>query len=82
MREITHCLQNYTGIPFAFNLETNSPNYTIFTLTPWVTNMRYEFATCFGDLATKNTFELSDLQANDYFGGKDIKLEHTEIRRN
>jgi len=36
--------------------------------------LNHEFATCFGDLATKNRFELSDSQANDYFGGKDIKL--------
>jgi 16S rRNA (cytosine1407-C5)-methyltransferase len=37
--------------------------------------LSHEFATCFGDLATKNRFELSNSQANDYFGGKDIKLE-------
>ncbi|PAJ74213.1 16S rRNA (cytosine(1407)-C(5))-methyltransferase RsmF [Pseudoalteromonas sp. NBT06-2] len=36
--------------------------------------LNHEFATCFGDLTTKNRFELSDSQANEYFGGKDIKL--------
>ena len=34
----------------------------------------HEFATCFGHLALKNTYELSSVQANDYFQGKDISL--------
>ncbi len=40
--------------------------------------LSHEFATCFGDLATENVIELSDLQASDYFQGKDIKLTNLD----
>ena len=36
----------------------------------------HEFATALGHLATKNHYELSTLEACDYFQGKDIKLPH------
>lgn len=37
--------------------------------------LSHEFATCFGDLAAKNTYSMSNIEANAYFQGKDIKLD-------
>lgn len=36
--------------------------------------LTHEFATVFGGHCVKNTYALSDQQANDYFQGKDIRL--------
>ena len=36
--------------------------------------LTHEFATVFGGNCVKNTYALSDQQANDYFQGKDIRL--------
>ena len=41
--EITHILQDSTGVPFTLNMEKNSSHFNIFTLTPLValaTNIR------------------------------------------
>ena len=41
--ELTHCVQNYTVVPFAYNMK-KFPSLEFFTLTPWLawlTNMRY-----------------------------------------
>ncbi len=37
--------------------------------------LNHEFATVFGDRCKLNTFALTDQQANDYFQGKDIRLD-------
>lgn len=37
--------------------------------------LTHEFATVFGGHCIKNTYALSDQQANDYFQGKDIRLD-------
>lgn len=37
--------------------------------------LNHEFATVFGNLCKQNTFALSEQQANDYFQGKDIRLD-------
>ena len=43
--ELTHGVQNYTVVPFAYNMK-KFPSLEFFTLTPWLawlTNMRYAF---------------------------------------
>ena len=37
--------------------------------------LTHEFATVFGQYCDKNTYEMTASQANDYFNGKDIRLE-------